>query len=103
MAAASNRCKEADALLSHRPVQNRGAKEGKQEWKMHKQKEREVRMANQGGGTKRNNEEDIKKFTKYQRKFFLVCLLDIQADNGLATRRSQVSVCHVLHLVSFPA
>lgn len=74
MAAASNRCKEADALLSHHPVQNRGAKEGKQEWKMHKQKEREVRMANQGGGQNGIMRRTLKNSHSTRGSFFLfVC------------------------------
>lgn len=52
--AASNCCREADALLSHHPIQNRRAKGGKQQHKTCKQKERELRRA------KHNNKQDMK-------------------------------------------
>lgn len=52
--AASNRCREADGLLSHHPIQNRRAKGGKQQCKTCKQKERELRRA------KHNNKQDMK-------------------------------------------
>lgn len=72
--AASNRCREADALLSHHPVQNRRAKEAKQECRTYKQKERELRMANQGRGGGEQNiiRRRIWKFHKVTESFFQI-------------------------------